>query len=190
MYMASTATRSPSGDRPQTRTIPFWPTEIWHPVSRFSMLIIDPFRPISLGIFAAWIWITLPEETFPSPGPFAVSSGSLVLSNDSTWAITMSPTSNISDKSRLRGPRGPSVSDAGSIATYGARISTVQPDSPMSMTRPPTISPTCGMYPPFNGTTETLLPSTSNRPTHAEYIWFQILYEFAPSKWSPSASNH
>src|SRR6266568_2201497 len=61
----------------------------------------------------------------------------------------MSPTSNDSERSLRRGPLGPGVSDAGSIASYGARMSTVQPDSPTSTILPPTRSPTRGKYPPF-----------------------------------------
>src|SRR6266581_3250717 len=187
MYMASTATLSLSGDLPQTITTPFWPTVIWQSVSFFSMLIIDPFRPIRRGILAALISTTRPVATFPSPGPLTVSRGSLVRSNASTSASTMSPTSQLVERSRLLGPLGPGVSEAGNIASYGARMSTDHPDNPMSTILPATRSPTLGKYPPFKGTTKTLFPSTSRMPTHAENICVPIRYALSPSRWSPSA---
>src|SRR5713226_9274659 len=101
----------------------------------------------------------------------------------------MSPTSNDSDRSLRRGPLGPGVSEAGNIASYGARMSTVQPDNPTSTILPPTRSPTRGKYPPFRGTTVTLLPSTSKIPMQAENIRVPTLNALSPRRWSPSARS-
>src|SRR5437899_1003426 len=81
------------------------------------------------------------------------------------------------------------VSDAGSVASYGARMSSVHPDSPTSTIRPPTRSPTRRKYPPLRGTTVTLLPSTSKIPIQAENIRVPTLNELSPSRWSPSARS-
>ncbi len=154
--MTLTAFTSCSRVLPLMRILPFCPMTMLHPVSLRIMFTIEPFFPISLGIFEGVSRMMKPSSTLPRSLPSIDRMGVLLRSMSTIFATMMSPTSRMSGMTMSVLKGASMASGTLRTASVAASMSTSQWPSSMSVTSPITRSPARGLKPASRAMTDTM----------------------------------